>query len=113
MREKINKTLKLSLYIISLIVNIGCVAQKEGYYTSVEEAIKEPQKVKILDVTGEVLTDELYKFIFLEELYVLDGTLDSIKDGIERLDKLKTFSCRSVGLKHISKGFEKLKNLEK
>ncbi|WP_028888338.1 leucine-rich repeat domain-containing protein [Tenacibaculum ovolyticum] len=89
------------------------ISQNDGYYSTYFNAKKESNKVKILDITDEVIDNSLYTFTNLKELRLIDCKIDSIKDGIINLSNLEVISIRTSQLKFISDNLSGLKKIKK
>lgn len=104
--------LKYTVLLLAQVAFLGCSAQNIGYYTSISDALISPEKVKSLNLTGVTLDDKLYLFSSLEELHLLDCTLDSISIDIKNLKSLKIFRSKSSEISWISNTLQELDNLE-
>jgi Leucine-rich repeat (LRR) protein len=107
--------MKLSLLLLlSLLISSSCYGQNIGYFTDLESTIGKEDSVIILDLTGQKIAKELYRFPNLEKIFIIDCEVDSISKKIFDLKKIQTINIRDSKLKFIhSKVFDlpHLKNL--
>lgn len=91
----------------------GQLLKKE--YTSIEEALKDPQKVIRLNLSNQSLSEfpkGLSKFKNLEYLSLRNDHLTSLSPEISSLKKLKVLDLGGNDFSVLPKGFSKLQNLE-
>lgn len=84
-------------------------------YTSIEEALKGPEKVIRLNLSNQPLTEfpkGLSKFKNLEYLSLRNDHLTSLSPEISSLKKLKVLDLGGNDFTVLPKGFTKLQNLE-
>jgi Leucine-rich repeat (LRR) protein len=87
----------------------------EGEYVSIDEALKEPEKVIRLNLNNQLLAEfpkGLSKFKNLEYLSLRNDHLTSLSPEIGSLKKLKVLDLGGNDFSVLPKGFTKLQNLE-
>lgn len=87
----------------------------KGEYTSIEEALKEPEKVVRLNLSNQSFTEfpkGLSKFKNLEYLSLRNDHLINLSPEIGNLKKLKVLDLGGNDFSVLPKGFVKLQNLE-
>lgn len=88
---------------------------RSGTFNKLSEALKNPKKVKRLDLTGQEvrLTDDVLKrFTNLEFLSLKDDHLSEVPHGIVYLSKLKVLDLSGNYIKELPEYIGKLKSLE-
>lgn len=84
-------------------------------YTSLEEALKNPDKVYRLNLRKKKLRgipEDIFKFKNLQELNLNKNKIDSIPDGISKLKNLQLLDLSKNKLKKINPALCELFNLE-
>lgn len=105
-----------TLFILILLLSTGSIiAQSPGEFESVRNALRDPAKVEVLDLSGQrasVLDKQLAACVNMEEL-ILDGMrLESVPGFIKNLKNLKDISLTDNKLTKLPGWLMKLPNLE-
>lgn len=118
----IMKTIKLFSVIYFLLVYNSCISQEiktinsnQVEYTSIEEALKNPEKVYRLNLSNQnkVIPSSTWdKFINIEYLSLKNDHLKQIPNEISKLKNLKTLDLSGNDFEILPKDFTKLVNLE-
>lgn len=115
---------RILIYILGLVTlfQFGVVYSQstdgqllKNEYTSIEEALKDPEKVVRLNLSNQSLAElpkGLSKFKNLEYLSLRNDHLTTLSSEIGSLKKLKVLDLGGNDFSILPKGFAKLKNLE-
>lgn len=105
----------LVLILFMIIVPLAGTAQHHGYYYSLTEALKEPDKVEYLSLMGiSEVPAEIGKFKRLKKLSVYRSRLVRLPPEIMQLDSLREISLTEVQLKeHLPRNIGELQSLKR
>lgn len=106
---------------ILLLIATNCYSQKKGVYTSLENALKHKDKVKVLDLSTDldpeyidiqrvsnplhVFPDEILELTNIESIILDHNLIDSLPKSINQLKKLRHLSLSGNNLRYIEPGF--------
>lgn len=113
------KTSNLSTAILTVLVLLAAnfCPGKDGTYTSLDEALKNPEKVEALDLSGkdlEELPGDISKFVNLKSLNLCSNEIEIVSPLIGKLKKLETLNLTRNPLRCLPvevKGLTELKSL--
>lgn len=111
---KINKFVLLVCCIANLPLRLYCQDFDSTFY-SIEDAIKEPTKVKTLNLPSKSykkIPQEVFLFPHLEVLYLDNNDIRSIPNDIIKLTKLNTLILSHNNLRYVSSKLKELKHFK-
>jgi Leucine-rich repeat (LRR) protein len=103
------------LFTITTTMVVGQNSDKAKEYTSINEALKEPEKVLRLNLSNQkiiISNEDWTKFTNLEYLNLKGDHLKEIPLAITKIKSLKTIDLSSNDFTNLPEGFSNLTNLE-
>ncbi len=103
------------LFFLLFFTTSVAFAQSPGEFESVRDALRDPAKVKVLDLSGQneaVLDKRLAECVNMEELILDDMRLEAVPGFIKNLKKLKEISLSGNKLTKVPGWLGKLPQLE-